>query len=138
MPMPPGRRLLIVDDDPEMLLFLSEALASPAWQIATAPDAMGAFIKARDLRPFMILTDMRMPSFGSGLDMVNALRLEKAVAATPVLVLTGMDAERAKRLVPEGDPLLRLMFKPADIDVIFRHIRELTGVDGAAPGSAAS
>ena len=124
------RRLLIVDDDPLIINFLSAALASSEWDIATAADAMAAFMIARDQRPFMILTDVQMPAFGSGTDMVRALRLEKATALTPVLVITGLTPERAQPLLPQDDPLIRLMSKPPDIDAIFRIIFEMTGVNG--------
>ncbi len=125
------RRLLIVDDDPLIINFLSAALASSEWEISTAADAMSAFMIARDQRPFMILTDVQMPAFGSGTDMVRALRLEKATALTPVLVITGLTPERAQPLLPQDDPRIQLMSKPPDIDTIFRIIYEMTGVNGA-------
>lgn len=125
------RRLLIVDDDPLIINFLSDALTSPAWEVASASDAMSAFLIARDKRPFMIVTDVQMPAFGSGTDMVKALRQEKATALTPVLVLTGLAPERAQPMLPQNDPRIRLMSKPPDIDAIFRHIYEMTGVNGA-------
>ncbi len=136
--MPVLRRLLIVDDDPLIVRYLSEALASPAWEVVAASDAMNAFMLARDLRPFMILTDVQMPSYGSGPDMVKALRREKVLANTPVLVITGMQPERAQKLLAPDDARVRLMSKPPDIDAIFRVIKELTGVDGAAPSPPAA
>lgn len=130
--MAAARRLLVVDDDPMIVEMMAASLENPLWEIATASDAMTAFMKARDLRPFLILSDVQMPSYGMGTDMVKALRLEKATAATPVIVMTGMDLERAKKLLPADDPKIRLIGKPPNLDVIFGLIKELTGIDGRA------
>ncbi|OGR94077.1 MAG: hypothetical protein A2V88_14485, partial [Elusimicrobia bacterium RBG_16_66_12] len=109
-----------------------EALASPAWEISTASDALQALMKARELRPFCIVSDVQMPAFGKGTDMIRALRQEKAISATPVIVLTGMEFERAKRLLPPNDSKVRLLNKPPDFGLILTFIQELTGVDGRA------
>jgi CheY-like chemotaxis protein len=126
------RRLLLADDDPNILLLLEGALASPAWEIVTASDALEALMKARDLRPFMIITDVQMPAFGKGTDMLRALRLEKATSVTPVIVLTGMDLDRVRALLPPNDPHVRLFAKPPDFNRLLPTIQEMTGVDGRA------
>ena len=130
--MPNKRRLLLVDDDPAILSVLEEALSSPAWQIETANDALQALMKARDLRPFLIVSDVQMPAYGKGSDMLRALRLEKATASIPVIVLTGMEMEKARLLLPPGDAKVRLINKPPDFARILGLIRELTGVDANA------
>ena len=126
------RCLLMVDDEPMILTLLGDALASPAWEIETASDALQALMKARELRPFLIISDIQMPDYGKGTDMVRALRQEKATASIPVIVLTGMEPERARPLLPMGDERVRLIHKPPDFARILTLIRELTGVDGAA------
>jgi len=123
------RRLLIVDDEAIILDLMSDALAGPAWEISTAANALDALMKARDLRPFFIITDIQMPSFGKGTDMIRALRLEKAIAETPIIVVTGMDPERAQKLLPPNDPRVRLLIKPPDFTRILALIKEMTGVD---------
>lgn len=130
------RRLLIVDDDSNTLDILSSNLASPDWEIETALDAMSAFLKARDIRPFLIITDIRMPTFGKGTDMVRALRKEKVLAHTPVIVLTGIDPEQARALMPEGDPNIRLLIKPPDFDALAALVREMGGLRPAVPNTA--
>jgi CheY-like chemotaxis protein len=122
------RRLLIADDEPMILEVMKDSLSGPAWDITTASDAMDALMKARELRPFFIITDIQMPSYGKGTDMIRALRMEKAIASTPLIVLTGMDPERARRLLPVDDARLRLLTKPPDFARILSIIKELTGV----------
>lgn len=130
------RRLLIVDDDSNTLELLSANLASPDWEIETALDAVSAFIKARELRPFLIITDIRMPTFGRGTDMVRALRKEKVLAKTPVIVLTGIDPEQARALMPQGDPNVRLLTKPPDFDALIALIREMGDLEPTTQNTA--
>ena len=130
------RRLLIVDDDTNTLDILSANLASPDWEIETALDAMSAFLKARETRPFLIITDIRMPTFGKGTDMVRALRKEKVLAKTPVIVLTGIDPEQARSLMPREDPNVRLLLKPPDFDALTALIREMGGLDPVTQNTA--
>lgn len=122
----------MVDDDPMILTALQAGLGEGPWTVETATDAMSAFVKARDLRPFLIITDVQMPSFGKGTDMVRALRKEKATSTTPVIVMTGMDLTRARALLPPDDPHTRLLGKPPDFDTLEVLIKELTGVDPKA------
>jgi len=126
------RRLLIVDDDSGMLDILSRTLADPDWEIELAGDAMSAFIKAREARPFLIITDIEMPMFGKGSDMLRALRKEKVLAKTPVIVLTGDSPARARELLAPGDPNMRLLIKPPDFSVLRALIREMGGLGPAA------
>lgn len=126
------RRLLIVDDDPMILAAMEAGLGGGPWTIETACDAMSAFIKARDLHPFLIITDVQMPTFGTGTDMVRALRKERASAATPVIVMTGIDLARAKAMLPGEDPYTRFIGKPPDFPKIEALIREMSGVDPQA------
>lgn len=126
------RILLIVDDDPMIVATLEAALSNSNWDIETANDALQAFMKARDLRPFLIVTDVQMPAYGKGSDMVRALRMEKATMLTPVIVLTGMELSRAKRLLPPDDARIQVFNKPPDFDAILLAIKELTGVDPSA------
>ena len=132
MGMPSKRRLLIADDDPSTLAALEISMTSDAWEIETAADALQALIKARDIKPFCILTDVQMPAYGKGTDMLRALRMEKAIADTPVILLTGMELDRVKKLVASDDPRVRIMSKPPNFPQLFAVIKELTGVEASA------
>ncbi len=128
--MPEKRKLLLVDDDSLIIDLLKNVLASPAWEIATASDALQALMKARELRPFLIVSDVQMPAFGKGTDFLRALRMEKATAATPVIMLTGMELDRVRPLVSADEKRVRFFNKPPDHELLYAAIQELTGVDG--------
>lgn len=66
--------VLIVDDDPAMLVMIEDALAYPDLNITTASDALQSFIQARDLKPIVIISDIQMPGYGYGTTTLTRLR----------------------------------------------------------------
>ncbi|HTE83146.1 MAG TPA: response regulator transcription factor [Dehalococcoidia bacterium] len=89
-----GARVLVIDDEPQVLRLLRTSLTERGYDVATAPtgeEAMEAF--GRRL-PDVIILDLVMPGM-SGLDVCRALREQSAV---PVIVLSAHGDERDKVL----------------------------------------
>jgi len=79
--------VLVVDDEPSILVLAREVLGSTGKRVITAesPDEALALLEETDVD--LVLTDIRMPGFRSGLDLLQELRdLHPSV---PVLVVTG-------------------------------------------------
>lgn len=113
--MPKKKWILLVDDDPGMLFMLEEALTHPELTITTASDALQGFLQARDLSPILIISDIQMPGFGYGPEMLKRLREDPRVPRVPILFVTGMDLGKARALLPANDPTIGLMQKPLDL-----------------------
>lgn len=78
--------ILIVDDEPDVLTYLSDELTSAGWQTSTAPNGVEAVLRVLDGGLDLVLMDIRMPK----LDGINALRLMRRIAPKlPVVMLTG-------------------------------------------------
>jgi CheY-like chemotaxis protein len=131
------RWILIVDDEPMMLQMLSEAVEGPDIRVTTAPDAKQAYIQARDLKPALIISDMNMPGFYGSATLVE-LRKDPRTADIPFIFVTGMVPEKARALLPQSDPKVRLMAKPIDFVALKAAIHELTGmtIGQPPPGTA--
>lgn len=125
--------ILVVDDDPAILAMLEEALQHPAFTVTTAADALQAFIQARDLKPFLIISDIQMPGFGDGPSALKRLREDPRFPKVPMIFITGMDLAKARELLPKNDPTIGLMPKPIDLDKICRYVWALAGVPPPAP-----
>lgn len=123
--------ILLVDDDPSILMILEEALQHPAFTITTASDALQAFIQARDLKPFLIISDIHMPGFGDGPSTLKRLRADPRIPRVPFIFMTGMDLVKAKELLPKNDPTIGLMPKPLQLDKIRDYVWKLAGVSSA-------
>jgi two-component system, OmpR family, response regulator VicR len=86
-------RILLVDDDRELVELLAFALARNSLEPLTAYDAPNALRLFRERRPDLVLLDINLGSGGTGLDVLRALR---QAGRTPVIMLTALDAEDDK------------------------------------------
>lgn len=120
--------VLVVDDDPSMLMILQDALEHPQLAITTASDALQACIQAERLKPIVIITDINMPSFGDGSTILKRLREAAWMPKMPVIFMTGMELEDARKLLPAGDPTIGLMKKPVDLDLLRSYVLKLAGL----------
>jgi CheY-like chemotaxis protein len=81
-------RVLVVDDEPDIREFLASVLADAGMQVATAGDGAQALESIRAQPPDLISLDLVMPS-KSGIRLLHDLRRDPALAAIPVLIVTG-------------------------------------------------
>jgi two-component system KDP operon response regulator KdpE len=86
------RRILVVDDDPQITRVLRRSLATHRYDVRAATDGEAALELFRDWSPELVITDLSMPDMG-GLELCRRLR---AVSSVPVIVLSVKGEERAK------------------------------------------
>jgi CheY-like chemotaxis protein len=127
--------ILIVDDDPAILAVTEAAISHPSLRITTASDAIQSFIQARDLKPALVISDIQMPGGEYGPDALKKLRADPKNQHVPFVFVTGMPLDQAKALMPPGDPMIRLLPKPIDFEVLRKLVWGYCGIplDGAAP-----
>ena len=128
---PAGRTyILIVDDDPLIRDMLVAKLESAGYRVTCAEDAAQSVIQAEGMRLSLIISDIEMPGFGTGVDALKKLRASNQVRKNlPVIFVTGMPPQEARKIVPKTDPFVRLLHKPVDWRLLQQYIRELTGMD---------
>ena len=80
--------VLIIDDDPSVILTLSRMLEFEGHQVATVESAQAAYEAVDAKLPDAILLDMRMPQIG-GLEFLRTLRSDANRRSIPVGVVTG-------------------------------------------------
>jgi len=86
-----AKRVLVVDDDPNTVRFLSVALEENGYEPIGAADGKEGFEKAEGESPDLILLDVMMPK-RTGFTMFKQLRKNEATAHIPVVMLTGVTA----------------------------------------------
>ena len=92
------RRILLVDDDPNLLVVLSEQLRDDGYDVATARDGQEALRRLDAGWPDLILLDLMMPR----IDGLALARRIKAEADLPIIVLSAIDTADSKaRLLDE-------------------------------------
>jgi DNA-binding response OmpR family regulator len=86
------RKILVVDDEPEMATMLQRALSKEGYDVRYALDGREGLRKAHQLRPDLIVLDVMMPDM-SGWEMLRRLR---EFSQVPVILLTAVNDESAK------------------------------------------
>ena len=79
--------LLLIEDDREIVRFLTADLKDAGYRVSTAGSVMQGLICARELTPDLVLTDLGLPD-GDGRDVVRRLR---ATSRVPIIVLSARD-----------------------------------------------
>ena len=123
-----GRRILVVDDDTDVVVFLSRLLQRAGYTVLTALDAAQAVTQAHQEAPDLILTDITMPA-GGGLSILERLTMLTKAGTVPVIVLTGSDDPEleARALAAGVSCILR---KPCDNAVLLECIKTAFGEGG--------
>ena len=85
-------RILIVDDDPNLLVLLADQLRADGYEITTARDGDEALRRLRTAWPDLLIIDMMMPR----MDGLTLAREIKAQADLPIIVLSAIDAGDSK------------------------------------------
>ncbi len=90
--MPAMSRVLIVDDDPSIRTTVAMLLRMEGHEVSVAADGAAGLAAARAAPPEVILSDLHMPGL-TGLQLMQAVRAEPLLAATRVVLLTGVTGE---------------------------------------------
>jgi two-component system OmpR family response regulator len=126
----PHAKLLVVDDEPDIVELLSASLKYHGYEVATAASGRQAMEEARRFRPDMILLDVMMPEL-DGFDVLRRLRGEGT--RTPVLFLTARDAteDKIKGLTLGGDDYVTKPFSLSEIlariQAVLRRVNDPAG-----------
>ena len=81
------KRILVVDDEPDVRNFLATCIEDAGFQVETAVDGEDALAKIKADAPDLMTLDMVMPR-KSGIELMRALRAEEKWAKLPVIVIT--------------------------------------------------
>ncbi|MDO9395368.1 MAG: response regulator transcription factor [Herbiconiux sp.] len=128
-------RILIADDDPQMLRALRVTLGSQGHEIVTAGDGVSTIAAASSHPPDLLIVDLGMPH----LDGMEVIRTVRGWSQLPILVVSGRTdaADKVDALDAGADDYVT---KPFAIDELLARVRALTrrSVVAAAAGAAAS
>ena len=103
------KRILVVDDERQIIRMLRASLQSSGYEVLTASNGVEGLERFKSGRPDLIITDLAMPEM-NGLELTQAVRrLDK----TPVIVLSVRDTDGMKvKALDEGadDYLTNILF----------------------------
>ena len=114
-------RILVVDDEPDLLWALRFALGDEGYEVDSASSGAAALTLIEERRPHLILVDVVMPGI-DGFELCRRLRRDERFASIPIIFLTALldTADRIKGLNEGADDYVS---KPFDLDELKARIR---------------
>ncbi|WP_251448230.1 response regulator [Microbacterium sp. USTB-Y] len=124
-------KLLVADDDPQLVRALRITLAAHGYDVIAAGDGAAAIAMAAQAHPDIVLLDLGMPKL-DGIAVIEALR---GWSDVPILVVSGRtgSADKVEALDAGADDYVT---KPFQVDELLARLRALARRRGGAPAES--
>jgi two-component system phosphate regulon response regulator PhoB len=111
-----GERVLVVDDEPDIVALVAYHLAKAGYRVSTAASGPEALEAAREERPALIVLDLMLPGM-SGFDVLEQLRASDSTRDVAVLMLTARreEPDRIRGFSLGTDDYLTKPFSPQEL-----------------------
>lgn len=119
------KKILIVDDSPTERHYLSEILLKSGFDVVTSDSGEDALIKARTLKPDLILMDVVMPGM-NGFQATRAITRDESTKNIPVLICT-TKAQETDRIWGLRQGARDYMVKPVQSEALLKKIETMGG-----------
>jgi DNA-binding response OmpR family regulator len=120
-----NKKILIVDDDPDIRYGLNIRLKANHYDTFFAADAFSSMVEARKHEPDLIILDLGLPA-GDGFIVMERLKKLPSLAVIPIIVVSARDIrtnqERALKMGAKA-----FLQKPVDDDELLSVIRKALG-----------
>jgi len=114
-------RILIVEDEPDMVLGLKDNFEFEGYEVLTAPDGQAGLERARSEKPDLLILDIMLPKL-SGLEVCKALRGEGYDAPIIMLTARGQEIDKVVGLELGADDYVT---KPFSIRELLARVRAI-------------
>ena len=132
----PNPKILVVDDDPDLVRALRLRLRANNYEVTTACDGYAAIASAQKERPTLIILDLGLP-VGDGFVVLDRLQNSDALAGIPVIVLSARDPQTDEERALKAGAAAFLQ-KPADNDELLNVIKVSLGAVNPQPAALPS
>jgi DNA-binding response OmpR family regulator len=111
-----SKRILIVDDEPNIVISLEFLMMREGHAVHVARDGEAGLVAVREHRPDLVVLDVMMPKL-DGFSVLASIRADPDLAHTRVLMLTakGREAEREKGLTLGADAYMPKPFSTREL-----------------------
>jgi DNA-binding response OmpR family regulator len=120
-----NKKILIVDDDPDVLQGMHVRLKANHYDISLAGDTFSAVAEARRCVPDLMLLDLGLPA-GGGFLVMERLKMIPSLAIIPIIIVSARDGlGNQKRALDAGAKAF--LQKPVDDDELLAVVRQTLG-----------
>lgn len=129
---PKGLKVLIADDEPDILEIIEYNLHREGYEVITAKDGDEALAKAKTAKPDLIILDIMMPK-RNGVEVCEILRTQPAFKETLIIFLTALNNEetQVKGLESGADDYVSKPISPkvliSRVNALFRRLQKAPG-----------
>jgi two-component system alkaline phosphatase synthesis response regulator PhoP len=126
---PSPKKILIADDEPDILEIVGYNLTREGYEVATAKDGDDAIMKAKAVKPELIILDIMMPK-KNGVEVCEILRAQPAFRDTLIIFLTALSDESShiKGLETGADDYISKPISPkvllSKVNALFRRVKK--------------
>ena len=117
------KKILVVDDDADLIELISFNLKQAGYSIGTASNGVDAIKKAHSLSPDLIVLDIMMPEL-DGFAVCEILRRDTQTASIPIMMLTAISSELG-RMAALGSGATDFLTKPFSPRLLVARIEDL-------------
>ena len=117
-------RVLIIDDDYEIVSILTEVLTHEGHTVDSAGDPVEGMQKSRAVKPDLIILDYHMPG-NTGAHLYESLRRNNATKLTPILFMSGEASPELILSEISDTEASRFLPKPVPLEDFRKAIREM-------------
>jgi len=121
-----GKKILLVDDDRDILAAMQVALADLGMDIVTATDGDEAAKQAQSVQPDVVVLDMMLPKRSGFLVMENLKKGKKKSDSPRVIMITGNQGSRHKTYA-ESLGVSAYLNKPFRMEKLVETVKKLLG-----------
>lgn len=129
---PPKPRILVVDDEPDLVAVLRMGLQMEGFEVLEAGDGAEGLRRAREEKPDLMLLDLMLPKM-DGYQVCRELKFDSRYKRMPILILSARPGEQDRRLALEmgADEFIRKPYELKDLVMRIRDRLKLGGREAA-------
>ena len=124
------KKILVVDDEKELLELIDKVLSNEGYAVTTATTAEDAMSKARTIEPDLILIDIVLPD-KEGPEAIRILNEDSSTDQIPAIFLSGIitreSNDKASTEVRVGERLYKALSKPFTAEELMTEVRKAIG-----------
>jgi DNA-binding response OmpR family regulator len=116
-------RILVIDDESEITDIVSAYMSNAGYEVRVTNQPQNGLLEAKEFKPNVVILDIQMP-FMDGYEVCSQLRRDNSTADTPILFLTGKDAneDQGKAFGVGGDFYIK---KPFSCERLLQMVRTI-------------
>ncbi len=85
-----GKKILIIDDDPDFVDSITAVLEARDYKVESAPDGTEGFKKAKEIIPDLIILDVMMTKNTEGFEVSREFQKDEDLKSVPIIMITGI------------------------------------------------